>query len=179
MTPECKTGRNLAIFSSSYPSWVFEEGFSSEWLSPPLANWENNREAIAERQEGKKGMSCWIYTSRVPFAPEAFQGLLTWELSISTAFAWNSLWWDHPAAKALGHNMYWYSQLGTAQWLRKSFRSQKGVIFLIFASLGVRMSGIVSRHPICNDNLRGAWHSKESHSPNVLYMLISQWLEST
>lgn len=58
---------------------MFEVGFSSDWLPPPLANYGNNRRAMVKRQEGKKGMCSRIYISWVPAAPEAFQGLLTWK----------------------------------------------------------------------------------------------------
>lgn len=126
---------------------------------PPLANWENNRGAIVESQEGKKGMCCRICTSWVPAAPEAFVSLRAGEPSHHGI--WKGLWRGVPAAKLAEHNLHLYSQLGAARRTRGRLCSEEGVVFLVFAPQGVSASGFVFRHSVCDDIPRRVWHSKD------------------
>lgn len=53
-------------------------------------------------------------------------------------FAWNRLWWDLPAAKVLGHNIFTTGRQ-CGGWERASIQKQ-GVIFLLLCLLVLWMS---------------------------------------
>lgn len=86
--------------------------------------------------------------------PPYMEGTCTWDLH-ETDFDGISL-----QAKALEQNMYTHSQLAIAWLTGKSFRSEKGVIFLILAPQGVSLSGFVEE---C-----GTTKTSLMHTPNVL-----------
>lgn len=162
---------------SSDMTWVFEVGLSNDGSLPPSANGENNRGAIMERQEGKKGMCCRIYTSWVPIAPEAFQSLSTRESSVHRICMKVTLMASPCSYKVVEHNVYSYSQLGSAPWPGISFCSENGCHLSYFSTTG-------RRHVwVCFETVTLWWYSKKSVTQqrrvSYIYPVISSWIYGT
>lgn len=96
---------------------MFEVGFSSDSLSPL-----RQTEGTIERQwwrdrRGRRECAAGSTFPGSPLPQRHFRASLHGSHPYM-GFAWNWLWWDLPAAKALEHNVDSYSQLDTARWMR-------------------------------------------------------------
>lgn len=125
----CKLISTLNVWSGVF-QWLFFVSCSLR-LSPPLANWGNNRGTIIERGRGGEegnvlpdlhflGLCCLRHLGASLHGCNPYMG-----------FAWNRLWWSLPAAKVLKrHNTFIHNWTLHGGWERAS--AQKRVSSFTF-----------------------------------------------